>query len=75
MKIRKREAIGPINLMPYDTLRVVWKDDQGETVLVEDYIGRQMVVDEALLVDLDTSECDALGLTEALGGIVGKRAG
>jgi hypothetical protein len=72
MKIRKRESISPINLMPYDTLSVTWHGDHGETVLVEDYVGREMVVDEALLVELDATECENLGLSGALGGIVGK---
>ncbi len=74
MKIRKREKVAPIHLAPGDILSVTWKDETGETVLVEDTIasGGFLVIDEALLVDLEQHECDALGLEKAIAGIAGK---
>lgn len=70
MRIRKREKIAPITLMPYDTLSVTWKNEEGETELVKEFAGRHIVVDEAVIFDLEPGE---LGYEDGIGGFVAKR--
>jgi hypothetical protein len=72
MKIRKREDIRPINLLPGDTISLKYKDPYGEThTVLTDAITKQQVVDHAIIFDVESG--DFPGAVSGIGGAFVKR--
>lgn len=74
MRIRKRERIAPINMMAGDSIALTYEEEDGQKrVLVHDTVDRSMVVDEAIVFDLEEHERDELGVDDAIGGLFARR--
>ncbi len=62
MKIRKREKISPIHVIPKDTISLTYNGK----VICKDKIHRKMVLNETVIFDLDPDEIE--GATDGIGG-------
>ena len=65
MKIKKREDIIPIHLCPGDEIELV--DGDTNTVVLNDKIGKEITVDQALIFEVEKSDFDE----DVRGGIGG----
>ena len=70
MKERVREEITPINIKPGDTISLRYKEYIGmkelDIEILKENISRKMVVDEAVIFDVEEGDFD--GATDGIGG-------
>ncbi len=62
----------PINVTPGDTLRVTWRDPEGQVFVMKTKIEEKQVLDTAVLVKYEPDEARELGFEEALGMFAGE---
>ncbi len=62
MKIRRREKIEPIHVIPEDTISLTYNGK----VICKDEIHRKMVLDEIVIFDLEPDEIE--GAIDGIGG-------
>lgn len=59
---KQREKISPINVQAGDTIQVNFRDVKGNVkVLIDDKIGRTMVIDEVGIFNAEVDGRDAIG--------------
>ena len=57
VKIRKREKIAPIHISENDTIVLEYTDDDGVTTeVLEEKIGRNMILTEAVIFDVEKGD-------------------
>lgn len=68
MRILQRNKIAPVNLMPGDTLSVVYREGLERTELIRHVVDLPLSFDTVLVVE----DIDGLGLETSLAGVIGR---
>ena len=64
--------VSPAHVVAGDTLRVTWRDSDGQVVMMETIIEKAQTLDTAVLVEYTPEEAGALGFKSALGTFAGE---